>query len=405
MTGLTSRPAGSVPRRLYALAAALSLFVAVEVLVGLWTDELGSATVLPFADEFTVGVLTMVPFVAGIAYAGRWLSGSAVEPARHRRVWLWTVAGVAASLAVNVALIAALPAESLLVTVAWLRWACAVGAGVGVAIGVTEAQAIQRAMDAERSAVRAEHLETQRDLLDYLNSLLRHEVLNATNVISGYAELLADEHDAGSPGREYSRAIRRKSEEVTEVVGDVRVLLEATKERTDFERVDVAEVVREEAGKLSDLDADVVVETDLPASAHVYADALLPRVFGNVLANAVEHNDSDPPHVWVRGRVEDGAVTIDVEDDGSGVPEQEVETLFERPSRRAADHGLGLYLVARLVEHYCGTVELVETGPEGSTFRVTLPREQSEEATASPFVSPSAEQSRTDDLAADGAGQ
>jgi len=404
MTGLTSRPAGSVPRRLYVLAGVLASLVAVEVLVGLWTKQLGNATVLPFGGEFAVGVLTMVPFVAGIAYAGRWLAGDAVEPARHRRVWWWTVAGVAASLVVNVALIAVLPAESLLVTVAWLRWACAVGAGVGVAIGITEAQAIQRAMDAERTAVRAEHLETQRDLLDYLNSLLRHEVLNASNVISGYAELLEDEHDAGSVGREYSTAIREKSEEMTEVVDDVRVLLQATKERTDFERVDAAEVVRDEAAKLSEFD-DVVVETDLPASAHVHADALLPRVFGNVLANAAEHNDGDPLHVWVRGSVDEDAVTIEVEDDGSGVPPQEVETLFERPSRRAADHGLGLYLVARLVEHYCGSVELVETGSEGSTFRITLPREPGEDVAASPFVGPSVQRAGGDLAAANGTGQ
>lgn len=404
MSVLPLRSADSVPERLVVTAVALSLLVVAEGVVRLLDGGLADGAQLLFAGEFLVGVLTMVPFVVGIAYAGYWLDRSPIEPSAYTRVWWWTVVGTAASLVLNVALMAVLPVESTLLAVAWLRWAVAVGAGLGVAIGVTEARAIQQATEAERNAVRAEHLEVQRDLLDYLNSLLRHEVLNASNVISGYADLLRAEHEEGTPGYEHSETIRRKSEEVTRVVQDVRVLLHATEERTDFERVDVVPILRDEVEKLADLDEDVVVETDLPESAVVYADALLPRVFGNVLANAVEHNDSDPPKVWVRGRVNEDTVSIDVEDNGPGVPEEDVPTLFERPSRRAADHGLGLYLVARLVQHYCGTVELVETGPEGSTFRITLPREPPEEATASPFVDPFSDE-RAEQPERDGDGQ
>ena len=400
---LPLRSAASVPERLVATSLALSLFVVAEIVVRLWDGTLTNPTQFLFAGEFLVGVLTMAPFVAGIAYAGYWLDESTIEVSGYTRVWWWTVAGTAASFGLNVALMAVFPTLSTLFAIAWLRWAVAVGAGLGVVIGVTEARAIQQATEAERSAVRAEHLETQRDLLDYLNSLLRHEVLNASNVISGYADLLQAEHEEGTPGYEYSETIRRKSEDVTRVVQDVRVLLHATEERADFEQVDVVPVVEDEIAQLTDLNEDAVVETDLPDSADVRADALLPRVFGNVLANAIEHNDSDPPHVWVRGRADEDAVTIDVEDDGPGVPEEDVPTLFDRPSRRAADHGLGLYLVARLVQHYCGTVELVETGPEGSTFRITLPREPPEKATASPFVDPFSD--REGELQARDAGQ
>ncbi|NIB99470.1 HAMP domain-containing sensor histidine kinase [Halobacterium sp. R2-5] len=402
MTALSLRSRRSVPDLLRALSGALVLVVVCEVAVRIWAGSLTNTTATVFAGEFVVGVLTTVPFVAGVAYAGGWLERSAVEESRYERVWRWTIAGTAAFFLLNVALMAVLPVASALLAVGWLRWAVAVGAGVGVVVGVTEARAIQQATAAERSAVRAEHLEVQRDLLDYLNSLLRHEVLNASNVISGYAELLRDEHDPGTPGYEYSETIHRKSEEVTRVVQDVRVLLHATEERTDFERVDAAEVVREEAAKLSDLDRGVVVETDLPDAAYVHADALLPRVFGNVLANAVEHNDSDTPHVEIRGRVDDDSVTVEVADDGPGVPDDEVATLFERPSRRAADHGLGLYLVKRLLDHYCGDIELVETGPDGSTFRIVLPREPPVETTGSPFVDPTGDQRTDSAVAGDG---
>ncbi|MCG1003048.1 MULTISPECIES: sensor histidine kinase KdpD [Halobacterium] len=403
MSGLSLRRLRSAPGRLRALSAVLVLSIVIEAAVRLGASGLASEVV--FTADFLVGVLTMAPAVFGVLYVTHWLEHGRIEPDRHPRVWWWVVAGAVGSILLNVVLMTVLPVDSLMQVVAWLRWSAGMGAGVGAAIGVTEARAIQQAAEVERSTVRAEHLEIQRDLLDYLNSLLRHEVLNASNVISGYAELLQDEHEEGTSGYEYSRTIHRKSEEVTGVVQDVRVLLHATEERTNFERVDVAAVVREEVAKLPDLDEDVVVETDLPDSAFVYADALLPRVFGNLLANAVEHNDSDPPRVWVRGSVGTETVTVEIEDDGPGVDSETAEQLFERPSRRAADHGLGLYLVARLVEHYCGTVDLLETGADGSTFRVVLPRERPAETTASPFVG-RADEGDSDGLAAtDGAGQ
>ncbi|MFB6268919.1 MAG: sensor histidine kinase [Halobacterium sp.] len=367
------RSESRVPGRLVGLAAALAVVVGAEVAVRLVTPA--SAPEVVFTGEFYVGVLTVAPFVAGTAYAGYWLADSDIEERLHRRVWWWTVAGAGASTLLNFALMAVMPVDSWLLAVSWLRWGVGVGAGIGVGVGVTEARAIQKALEAERSAVRAEHLEVQRDLLDYLNSLLRHEVLNASNVISGYAALLADEHDEGTPGREYSETIRRKSDDITTVIEDVRVLLQAADGRSSLEPVDVADVVRTEAAKLTDLDEDVVVDVDAPETVEVPADALLARVFGNLLANAVVHNDSDTPRVSVTVDADDESVVVDVADNGPGIPDADAESLFERPSQRTADHGLGLYLVRKLVHHYGGRVELRETGPSGSVFRVELPRE------------------------------
>jgi signal transduction histidine kinase len=76
-----------------------------------------------------------------------------------------------------------------------LRWATVVGSGAGFVVGLSRARAIQSAVEAERNAVRADMLESQRDVLTYLNSLLRHEVLNGTNVITGYAKLLEEMED------------------------------------------------------------------------------------------------------------------------------------------------------------------------------------------------------------------
>jgi signal transduction histidine kinase len=244
-------------------------------------------------------------------------------------------------------------------------------------IGVNEARAIQNTMDAERAAVRAEQLEVQRDVLDYLNGLLRHEVLNATNVISGYASLLREGCDDPETRQKYSGSIYRKSEEVTSVVQDVRVLLEATKGRREFDRLDLAALLRREIEKLTDVDEAVEVETSIPESVYVEGDALLRRVFGNLLSNAVEHNESAPPRVSVTLDERAETVSVEIADNGPGIPEEEVETLFDRPENEGVTHGLGLYLVGKLTRHYGGTIELVETCPDGTAFRVDLPKRAS----------------------------
>ncbi|WP_233255292.1 sensor histidine kinase [Haloplanus rallus] len=103
----------------------------------------------------------------------------------------------------------------------------------------------------------------------------------------------------------------------------------------------------------------------------VTADALLGRVFANLLDNAVEHHDGQRPRITVGADPDGDTVRVRVQDDGPGIPERQRERLFEQGGTRT--HGLGLYLVRTLVERYGGSVELAETGPEGTTFVVELP--------------------------------
>jgi signal transduction histidine kinase len=76
-------------------------------------------------------------------------------------------------------------------------------------------------------------------------------------------------------------------------------------------------------------------------------------------------------------------VTVEVTDNGPGIPDDDIEGLFDPVPTQRADHGLGLTIVARLVERYDGTIELVDTGPHGSTFAVTLPRRDADAGSTS----------------------
>lgn len=325
-----------------------------------------------------VAFLVALPFFGGLLYGGYWLAGSDVAPDRYPRILGWTVGGAVAFLGLNLVLIAFWPPGRAWLVSGWIRGTANMGAAVGLLVGIIEGRAIGNALAAERSRMRAEQLETRREWLDYLNGLLRHEVLNTAQVINGYAETVLDDSDLSGETRARLAAIQRQSEDMTDIIGDVRVLLDATRGEVSFEPVDLTGVIRNEIRDLRDVYGAVEVEAELPETVHVQADPLLPRVFSNLLGNAVEHNDSELAKVSVRVETTETTAVVRIADNGPGIPSADRATLFERDTPTKSDHGLGLYLVRQLVERYDGTVELAETGADGTEFVVELPLARSE---------------------------
>lgn len=320
--------------------------------------------------ERAVGHGLQVLFVAGLL-AGAWLlDRSDLDAARYPRIARWVTGGMLANLAINLVLIGAFGFPGLAPNLQWATFAATMGAGIGLVIGGMEARAIQRAVVAERERVREEALEAQRDWLDYLNSLLRHEVLNNANVIEGYAGLI-DERTSEEAVADHAATIDRQARAMTDVIVDVRVLLEATREGATVQPVALRPVIASELSDLEETYPAVEIALDAPEEAIVAADPIVARVFANLFSNAVEHADSERPRVEVSVEPREETVAVRVADDGPGVPESLRDTLFDRGE---GDHGLGLYLVSVLVERYGGSVELTETGPDGSVFTVELPR-------------------------------
>jgi signal transduction histidine kinase len=114
--------------------------------------------------------------------------------------------------------------------------------------------------------------------------------------------------------------------------------------------------------------------------------AKVERIVENLLANTVRHTPSDA-NVWVsvRPSVDPAGVELAVEDDGSGVPEDLRDTIFE-PFRQGPDAprhspgvGVGLTLVRRFAELHGGRAWVQERTGGGASFRVVLPSESLED--------------------------
>ena len=118
-----------------------------------------------------------------------------------------------------------------------------------------------------------------------------------------------------------------------------------------------------------------------PEPLHVDGDSgRLIQVFGNLLNNAAKYTPING-RIEVRGRVEAGFVVVSVLDNGSGIPKEMLESIFEpftqvhhNLDRAQGGLGIGLTMVKSLVEMHGGTVEARSEGPgKGSEFIVRLP--------------------------------
>jgi len=321
--------------------------------------------------RYLVGYVTIVPCCVGMIRMARNMEGDAVPVEFHSSIGRYWLLGSGGFLLFNVSLMLFFPMESVWLVSSWLRWAVSLGGAVGLFIGISQARSVAQTVRAERQSLRAEHLETQRDLIDHLNGILRHEVLNSTQVIVGTTDAIRDADEPVEPTDERIERIHRHGEELTAVIQEVKTLLNATQPDRTVRPTALADVVRTEVDTLRDDYPEVDFDVRVVDDVRVRGDDLFGRIFGNLLRNAVDHNDTDSLRISVIVERVAGSAVVSVNDDGDGIPERKLGTLFDRP--QTDDDGLGLYLVAELVESYDGTIDLIDTGNEGTTFEITFP--------------------------------
>ncbi|PZR31240.1 HAMP domain-containing sensor histidine kinase [Caulobacter segnis] len=126
--------------------------------------------------------------------------------------------------------------------------------------------------------------------------------------------------------------------------------------------------------------AGVALETVIDPREQVVADPdQLHRILTNLLRNAREAIEGAPDRggkgkVFVELRRAEGSSVLRLSDDGPGVPERARANLFQPfvGSARRGGTGLGLAIARELAQGHGGDLVLVETGPGGSVFDLTL---------------------------------
>jgi signal transduction histidine kinase len=141
----------------------------------------------------------------------------------------------------------------------------------------------------------------------------------------------------------------------------------------------VSEAVKRTLDDLGPVLADHRVYVEIPDGLAILADgAAFGDVLTNLLTNAAKFSSAGRRIIVSATRV-DGAVDMSVSDEGSGIPREEQELIFDpfyqspsnRESRRGA--GIGLTIAKRFTEMQGGQIAVVSEPGLGSTFWVTMP--------------------------------
>lgn len=218
-------------------------------------------------------------------------------------------------------------------------------------------------------------LREQSEQLLFFNSVLRHDVGNGMEVIRRNAQLLEDETDDGVA--EKAETIRDWSDDLVDLTEKVRRMLRsvAGDDRSDLQGVDLAAMLRDRIEGVESMDEAASVDAAIPDRVTVRADDMLADVLGNLLQNAIEHNDAETPQVAVTVSETAETVRIEIADNGPGIPDGAKESIFGwGETRRSSDGGFGLYFVQTMVDNYGGSVEVRDNDPRGSVFSLTLER-------------------------------
>jgi signal transduction histidine kinase len=182
-----------------------------------------------------------------------------------------------------------------------------------------------------------------------------HEVGNPVSALIGYAALMREKLAHGKDVSGYAERVEREATRIDRILRD---LLDLARPRAPLQPVDLRAAVSVARASVAPQHPRVSFETALPGALPPVRgeEHYLAQVFVNLMANAARAGAS---RVRVSGRTVDGAVVVEVEDDGSGIPADALPRLFEPFFTTAAPgqgSGLGLALCHATMERFGGGI-------------------------------------------------
>jgi signal transduction histidine kinase len=149
--------------------------------------------------------------------------------------------------------------------------------------------------------------------------------------------------------------------------------------RPDHAQIDLIAMTREIVDGFASRTPGVVL-AEAPEALNILADeALLKVLLQNLVDNALKFSLDDSGPVEVRFTRGEESVTISIDDDGRGIPEDMTDRVLEPfvkldPSRgHRSGYGLGLNLCQRIVQAHKGSIEIQPRKPRGTCVLVELP--------------------------------
>ena len=209
-----------------------------------------------------------------------------------------------------------------------------------------------------------------------------HEVRTPLNIITGFAQVIADPDLAGNAEerKRISTMMQKSTRQVTVLIDEIigLSLIESTEKMPKEDNANINKMLRGLQIEYQDYvnaSTTLNVETELPDDFTLTTNEnMLRRILACLMDNAVKYTEKGK--ITLKAQQENDQLKLTVTDTGSGIPTEEAEHIFDRFVKLdnfKEGIGLGLPLSRRLAEQLGGKVELDTTYTDGAQFIVTLP--------------------------------
>jgi len=213
---------------------------------------------------------------------------------------------------------------------------------------------------------------------------ISHELKTPIGAVSLLAEALQAASDEPDQVKRFAKRLTKESERLARI----------TQEIIELSRLQAADALaKPEIVKIDQVVAAAIDQNRVAADSHkislvsggrstaeVYGDeALLGVAVHNLISNAIQYSPKGS-RVGIGVSNSDGVVEIAVTDQGIGIPDDDLDRVFERfyridqaRSRHTGGSGLGLSIVKHVVQNHGGDIRVWSQPGRGSTFTIRLP--------------------------------
>jgi signal transduction histidine kinase len=241
-------------------------------------------------------------------------------------------------------------------------------------------------LENRRMARRIANLEAQRELArmqDEFISTISHELRTPLGFIKGYVTTLQREDAEWDPATraEFLLIIDEEADRLRELIDNLldSSRLESGSLSMELEPVQVSSLIHDTISRTESAFPDIQLKTEIEPNLPVIPldPTRIAQVLDNLLSNA---NKYAPNSTVVIKASENGAhLSIEVQDDGPGIPSEHIPHLFERfyrvpdSQKSVRGTGLGLHICRKIVEAHDGEIMVESEKGKGTCFSILLP--------------------------------
>ncbi len=277
----------------------------------------------------------------------------------------------------------------------WFEWNATSNAATGKIYAMARDITAQKQNELELIRLK-EIAENSEKLKEQFLSNMSHEIRTPMNAIIGFTDLLL-KRELGEAEKDFVKTIKLSGENLLGIINDVLDISKIESNSLIFEKKPLS--IKEAFNSTNLILSQKAIEKNLNLSficSNTVPEVLLgdsirlSQILINLVGNAIKFTNDGTINVMAKMLSEEGEfcqITFSVKDTGIGIPEDQLQHIFER-FRQAESHtyrpfggtGLGLSISKELVELQGGTLTVKSIEGMGSLFSFTLPFKKTKEA-------------------------